>query len=185
MRTTYALSSPCAYKNHLIVRPQFFFVEAEDLLLELDQDRKKIRTESEDLCDALLDDFGGLPSAGKTDLDNYGVVNVSPPVVPNPYLPTFRVFSYNITGLQTSGTPLIDRSQGTTQSRGRKPSHHRGDHGNKATYCPEEEYRYSWKCILNNTWHSDPKAPSRSNQLWSPLGYAQVCSRALVSERVY
>ncbi|KAF9055285.1 hypothetical protein BDZ89DRAFT_13863 [Hymenopellis radicata] len=153
----------------------FFFVEAVDLLLDVDQG-KKIRmgtSDEEDLCDALLNDFGALPKAGKTDLDQYGVINVSPPVVPNPYLPTFRVYSYNISALRGSGVQTVDRNQETQNKRGRKPSHHRGDHGNKATYCKEEEYRHSWKCILNNTWHSDPDAPSRRNQLWSPLGYAQ------------
>jgi endopolyphosphatase len=126
----------------------------------------KARASHEDLCDAILDDFSRLPKAKDVKLDEYAVINVSPPVVPNPYVPTFRVFAYNVTG---SRQDLMGKKKG-----GRTPGHHRGNHGNKAKLCKEERYRDSWKCHLNSSWHSDPEAPSRTNRLWSPLGYAQV-----------
>ncbi|KAK0468387.1 Metallo-dependent phosphatase-like protein [Desarmillaria tabescens] len=143
----------------------FFFVEAIDLEFDLDRDSRAISLQNGDLCDALLEDFSALPKPSRTDLDNYGVINVSPPVVPNPYLPTFRIFSYNVTGFDASAVGVLKKD--------RKHSHHRGEHGNKDELCKEEPYRSSWKCQLNSTWHSDPDSPSRRNQLWSPLGYAQ------------
>ncbi|TRM67571.1 Metallo-dependent phosphatase-like protein [Schizophyllum amplum] len=54
-----------------------------------------------DLWETLVDDFGELPGEKKvTDLDEYAVVNVGPSVVPNPYVPTFRVYAYNVTGAE-------------------------------------------------------------------------------------
>jgi endopolyphosphatase len=113
------------------------------------------------LFDTLLTDFAAIPKAKDINLDNYAVINVSPSVVPNPYLPSFRVFSYNVTGAPTS-------------SLGRKHGHHRGDRKDKEKQCKLDAYRETWRCQLNDSWHSDPDAPSRSNQLWTPLGYAQV-----------
>ena len=49
------------------------------------------------LADMLLEDFSELPKKGKTDLDEFAVINVGPSVVPNPYVPTFRVYAYNAT----------------------------------------------------------------------------------------
>ncbi|KAJ7771372.1 hypothetical protein DFH07DRAFT_953545 [Mycena maculata] len=48
-----------------------------------------------------------------------------------------------------------------------------GDSKDKEKQCKLDEYRETWKCKLNESWHSDPDAPSRSNQLWTPLGYVQ------------
>ncbi|KAJ7700104.1 hypothetical protein B0H17DRAFT_279239 [Mycena rosella] len=135
----------------------FFFLEANDLELI---EPPKVANDG-DLFETLLTDFAAIPKAKDIDLDNYAVINVSPSVVPNPYLPSFRVFSYNVTGAPTS------------RLKGRKHGHHRGDRKNKETQCKLDEYRETWKCQLNESWHSDPNAPSRSNQLWTPLGYAQ------------
>jgi endopolyphosphatase len=134
------------------------------------QARRKITRE--ELYDTLLHEFSALPTKSK-DLDyaNYGVVNVSPPVVPNPYLPSFRVFSYN-----TTDASVDANAKGKKKKKGskRKHRHRRGDHGNKDSHCRKEEYRNTWKCYLNETWYSDPESPSRSNKQWTPLGYAQV-----------
>ena len=80
-----------------------------------------IKTHIDDLCDALLKDFADLPKAGKTDLSNYGVINVSPPVVPNPYLPTFRVFSYNITNADSARAREDFNDVDDQLKKGRKP----------------------------------------------------------------
>lgn len=122
-----------------------------------------------ELYETLLTEFAALPKESKNvSMDDYAVVNVSPPVVPNPYLPTFRIFTYNVTG---------GSDQVTSITKERHHGHRRGNHGNKDVHCKTEPYENSWKCHLNETWHSDPESPSRSNKLWTPLGYAQVkCS---------
>ncbi|KAJ7498910.1 hypothetical protein FB451DRAFT_1014537, partial [Mycena latifolia] len=144
----------------LLINPapssQFFFLEANDLELIEPPTVKN----NDGLFETLLADFAAMPKAKNVNLDNYAVINVSPSVVPNPYLPSFRVFSYNVTGAPTNRL-------------GRKHGHHRGDGKDKATQCKLDAYRETWKCQLNESWHSDPDAPSRSNQLWTPLGYAQ------------
>uniref|UniRef100_A0A0W0FJR2 Uncharacterized protein n=1 Tax=Moniliophthora roreri TaxID=221103 RepID=A0A0W0FJR2_MONRR len=143
----------------------FFFVEGIDLELEIGPQRSKV-TANSDLYQALIEDFGKLPSTKKVNLDEFGVINVSPPAVPNPYLPTFRIFSYNVSG--------YEMAQEQKRKGGRKPGHHRGDHGDKTVLCKEKPYSMSWKCHLSNdSWYSDPEAPSRMNTLWTPTGYAQ------------
>lgn len=156
---------------------QFFFTEADDLLIRQDHSSDRLRPSSarEELFDVLLRDFSALPkSLNKTDFDNYGVINVSPPVVPNPYLPTFRIFTYNITGI--AGSDITEDLKKKKKKKGskRRHGHRRGDHEDKKTLCKKLEYRDTWKCQLNEPWYSDPESPSRTNTLWSPLGYAQV-----------
>jgi endopolyphosphatase len=125
----------------------------------------------EELFDILLKDFAALPATPK--IDNYAVINVSPPVVPNPYLPTFRIFSYNITGAeQVPNAQNSKKKKKKKKKKKRRHGHHRGDHRDKKSYC--KEHQDTWKCRLDQPWHSDPGSPSRTNTLWSPLGYAQV-----------
>ncbi|THG95806.1 hypothetical protein EW026_g5912 [Hermanssonia centrifuga] len=50
------------------------------------------------LYTTLLKDFSHISKPDKAQYDSLAVVNVSPSVVPNPYLPSFRIFSYNISG---------------------------------------------------------------------------------------
>ncbi|KAL0579696.1 Endopolyphosphatase [Marasmius crinis-equi] len=157
----------------------FFFVEAVDLELEIEKgtvDRgKEIEINGEgDLYSAIIDDFATLPPVAKVKLDEYAVINVSPPVVPNPYLPTFRIFSYNVSGNEEAATVAKKKKKKGKKGGKRKPGHHRGKHGDKSVHCGEEPFRTSWKCHLSNdSWHSDPESPSRKNQLWTPTGYAQ------------
>ncbi|KAL0070755.1 Endopolyphosphatase [Marasmius tenuissimus] len=160
----------------------FFFVEAVDLELELDRQKDMPAGETPggveingegDLYSAIMDDFATLPSTSKVELDEYAVINVSPPVVPNPYLPTFRIFSYNISSVEAAVNKKKKKKKGKKGGK-RKPGHHRGKHGDKSVHCKEEPFQTSWKCHLSNdTWHSDPESPSRKNQLWTPTGYAQ------------
>lgn len=53
-----------------------------------------------DLYGTLLRNFTHMRKIPESKLDhgNYAVVNVAPSVVPNPYLPSFRIFAYNISG---------------------------------------------------------------------------------------
>ncbi|KAJ6599058.1 endopolyphosphatase [Mycena vulgaris] len=133
----------------------FFLLEAGDLALI----EPAKSAHQEDLFETLIADFAAIPKAKDINLDNYAVINVSPSVVPT-YLPSFRVYSYNVTGAPTNRL-------------GRKHGHHRGDRKDKAAQCKLDAYRETWRCQLNESWHSDADAPSRRNQLWTPLGYAQ------------
>ncbi|KAJ3985885.1 endopolyphosphatase [Lentinula detonsa] len=151
----------------------FFFVEAKDLESGNNNSRA---SKHNDLYDSLVVDFAQLPKPKKTDLDEYAIINVSPPVVPNPYLPTFRIFTYNITGVEkaladgssirhvnvidTGTERLLDQRQVKLRD---EPSH-----------CTDELYRNSsWKCRLQFDPPQNADAPSRTSRLWTPLGYAQ------------
>ena len=59
-----------------------------------------------DLWETLVNDFGEM-TKDKLDLDEYAVVNVGPSVVPNPYVPTFRVYAYNVTGAEGYGVAPV------------------------------------------------------------------------------
>ena len=62
-------------------------------------DTPETQRKKKDLYGTLLKEFAQMrKSIEKIDHDNYAVVNVAPSVVPNPYLPSFRIFSYNISG---------------------------------------------------------------------------------------
>jgi len=146
----------------------FFLLEAEDLQFPSESDLTPadgVVSAARGLYDTLVNDFGDLPKKGKTDYDNYGVVNVAPSLVPNPYLPSFRIFTYNITQAR-SETKLKKKKNK------RKHGHRRGN-GSKEELCKKKKYEDSWRCKLDEPWYSDPEAPSRVNTLWSPLGYAQ------------
>ncbi|EPQ59245.1 hypothetical protein GLOTRDRAFT_98318 [Gloeophyllum trabeum ATCC 11539] len=110
----------------------------------------------------LIEDFSDLPKSKKIDYDEYAVVNISPSVVPNPYLPSFRIFTYNITG----GPKKYLDSQ--------RKGHYRGPTMDRKKACRKgSAYQDTWWCQPHKPWHSDADAPSRTNALWAPLGYAQ------------
>ncbi|KAJ7228655.1 endopolyphosphatase, partial [Mycena pura] len=141
---------------------KYFFLEADDIWAAADAGLKTLQESNETgLFETLIGDFAAMPKAKDINLDNYATINVSPSVVPNPYLPSFRIFSYNVTGTATSRLKK-DRKHG-----------HPRDGKDRATQCKLDAYRETWRCQLNESWHSDPDAPSRRNQLWTPLGYAQ------------
>jgi endopolyphosphatase len=152
----------------LIICFQFFFLDAEDLhtFPKLDSQKSehgkfKVRSGGT-LYGSLLEEFSSLPNSPK--MTDYAVVNVAPSVVPNPYLPAFRVFSYNITGA-SGDTHMVNQK--------RKHGEHRNDRNSTAS-CENPDYQKTWRCHLDQPWNSDENSPSRSNQRWSPLGYAQV-----------
>ncbi|KAF9485346.1 hypothetical protein BDN70DRAFT_871374 [Pholiota conissans] len=152
----------------------FFLLDAGDLnaFPKLDSKKggsgnSKIRGEGT-FYDALLEEFSSLPKSPK--MTDYAAVNVAPSVVPNPYLPAFRIFSYNITGASNGAPPMV------TQRR--KHGEHRNDRNNSAS-CEHPDYQKTWRCHLDQPWHSDENSPSRTNQLWTPLGYAQFFIPAL------
>lgn len=59
-----------------------------------------LKKKKKDLYGTLLRNFTHMRKIPSADLDygDYAVVNVAPSVVPNPYLPSFRIFAFNISG---------------------------------------------------------------------------------------
>ncbi|KAI9063210.1 hypothetical protein FKP32DRAFT_734117 [Trametes sanguinea] len=136
-----------------------------------------------ELYKLLLQEFSDLPRAQNLNHDNYAVVNVAPSVVPT-YLPSFRIFAYNATGeaYQPGLLGAADEQPGTTAKTSSRSL--------KALIgglCEEEVFAKSWRCHLGQPWHSSAESPSRTNRLWTPLGYAQVghISMLVVSYHTY
>lgn len=164
----------------------FFFLESIDLDIIPDEYRESLAVQKKEihatgndlaLYDTLLAEFSALPTPKRTNLDEYAVVNVAPSVVPN-YRPSFRIYSYNVTETGAHDEPATTLDGGRKKPAPKKPPkrHHgrrRGDKGAKDKHCKEEEYNKSWKCHLDEPWNSDEESPSRRNQFWTPLGYAQ------------
>ncbi|KAG5724344.1 Endopolyphosphatase [Termitomyces sp. T112] len=140
----------------------FSFLESIDLEFVDNQDDGPEQQRKTPLYDTLMEEFAALPKKSEEiDYSDYAVVNTAPPVVPNPYLPSFRIFVYNVTGRLGY------------KANKRKHGHKRGGLADKTARCRLKENRDTWKCFLNGTWNSDPGSPSRSNKQWTPLGYAQ------------
>ena len=118
-----------------------------------------------ELYKLLMQEFADLPKYENLDHDNYGVVNVAPPVVPT-YLPSFRIFTYNTTGEPYQPGHLGEDEQPERPLRSMKDL--------VDALCADEAYENTWRCKLTQPWHASPKSPSRMNTLWTPLGYAQV-----------
>ncbi|KAI0638216.1 Metallo-dependent phosphatase-like protein [Trametes polyzona] len=127
-----------------------------------------LKHKKKELYKLLLQEFADLPSANALNHDNYAVVNVAPSVIPT-YLPSFRIYAYNTTGELYRAGQLGDAEAQPGPSRSLKTVV--GD------LCEEEEYENTWRCNLDQPWHSNPDAPSRTNRLWTPLGYAQYTLR--------
>lgn len=139
------------------------------------------------LVDVLFEDFGELPKKSKIDLDEFAVINVSPSVVPNPYLPSFRVFAYNISGANMISDAPEDTDGGSADSpeeskkkkkkkKGKKGRDHKHKHNggeNSTIDCKKEQNQEKWACRPKKPQHASEEAPSRTNTLWTPLGYAQ------------
>ncbi|TBU49566.1 Metallo-dependent phosphatase-like protein [Dichomitus squalens] len=123
-----------------------------------------LKQKKKELYKTLMQEFSDLPKYENLDHDNYGVVNVAPPVVPT-YLPSFRIFTYN-----TTGEPYEPGHLGEDEQPGRTPRSMKDVAG---PLCADEAYENTWRCKLTQPWHSSPRSPSRRNTLWTPLGYAQ------------
>jgi hypothetical protein len=124
----------------------------------------------------LLKDFSELPK--DVDYGDYGVINVSPSVVPA-YFPSFRIFNYNVSSeaVEEALERKERRLRGETFRKKKPPHGHRKPDPRKprTDQCKRDKYKDSWRCHFSkDDWRSDPEAPSRKNGLMSPLGYAQV-----------
>ncbi|EKM59064.1 uncharacterized protein PHACADRAFT_249247 [Phanerochaete carnosa HHB-10118-sp] len=151
----------------------FFFLDARTLESDGSMDGGSAHTSGKhkDLYATLLKDFDHLYKTEKDlDYDGIAVVNVAPSVVPSPYLPSFRIISYNITGSRYVPGLLGDSDTGS----GDNHQHYLGDFMDRERLCQgSSSFNESWRCRLNSPWHSSPHSPSRTNRLFTPLGYAQ------------
>lgn len=174
--------SPASAAPHALTRavcPQhmnadhFFFLEADDLELPASpRAARRVGAASHDaLYAALISDFEDLPRRAKIDAGDYAVVNVAPAVVPNPYTPGFRVFSYNITGAEGrvaggggsrgkeggfGGERITPDDEASEADDGReehveatgkrKHGHHRGGKGDKQSGCKKGPWADTWRC---------------------------------------
>ncbi|KAI0660952.1 hypothetical protein C8Q70DRAFT_912248 [Cubamyces menziesii] len=164
----------------------FFLLDAEQLgnrttrsddapfVPALDEPASVLKHNKKELYRLLLQEFSDLPRAQNLNHDNYAVVNVAPSVVPT-YLPSFRIFAYNTTGEAylpgQLGNASLDESQPGRPSRSLKAL--------SGALCADAEHAESWRCHLEEEWHSNPESPSRMNRLWTPLGYAQYTLRKM------
>lgn len=191
--------------------PQFFFLQYEDTILpgenadadadvrtrkfsrraalprgrrsELSEDDEVSGSSHSSLADTLLGDFANLPGKADTDMDEFAVINVGPSVVPNPYVPTFRVFAYNTTGdgysqsendaLEVEGS---DDDEDEVNAARRDHSHKHPNRKKEKAECKKkkEKNKDKWACRPRKAHHASGRSPSRTNRLWSPLGFAQV-----------
>jgi endopolyphosphatase len=134
-----------------------------------------VLSDASGLYKTLIHDFAMIPDFNDSSgYDNYTIINVSPSVVPNPYVPAFRIFVYNITRADDEVGARMKKKKGGK----RKHGHGHGGKG-KGKECEKPPYRDTWGCQLKEPWHSDENSPSRKNGLWTPLGYAQVRSHVI------
>jgi endopolyphosphatase len=173
-----------------LIDTEFYYVSVADLDVRPEGDTPLFQSSKKGtIYDEVMASFEALPETSEQlNYDDYAIVSVSPALVPNPYLPTFRIFSYNISGLQSSSVGAVGEDeylQKTKMGRAARWMHlpyRHGDHGNNSPQCRSASYRDSWKCKRLRSWRSDGLAPSRKNSLWSPLGYAQVRRRVFILE---
>ncbi|KAH9943409.1 uncharacterized protein BXZ73DRAFT_97450 [Epithele typhae] len=149
----------------------FFLLDAEQLAhrpnvsMTSEHEVTILKSKKKELYQSLVQAFSVLPKAENMDLDNFGIVNVAPSLIPT-YLPSFRIFVYNTTGKHYEAG-RAERQEG---------GHRRRSHSMKdvvGPLCDDMEYANTWRCKLTQVWHSNAHSPSRRNMLWTPLGYAQ------------
>ncbi|KAG2145766.1 Metallo-dependent phosphatase-like protein [Suillus clintonianus] len=155
--------------GHLNV-DHFSFLGADDI------DMSTETSSSSTLFETLIAGFSEIPEPlVDTHYDNYAVVNVNGAIVPNPYIPSFRIFTYNTTGLSSftsdvGSDPYLQTIKATQRQR---TLNHEQVRTFKKPKCERKECRSTWRCQFDKPRHSDSQSPSRRNSLWSPLGFAQ------------
>jgi endopolyphosphatase len=180
----------------------FFWLDVHDLSMEpTDPD---IHAKRSVLHEDLREDISDLPE--EIHHSDYVVVNVAPSVIPA-YLPSFRVYQYNIT--EYAGPKVSDGQSFTRESWDaldvgnivddedeedesievppRRPARsvhstrrigttgkrkHRHRHPEKPD-CSKPENSEKYACRPWGPRHANSTSPSRTNTLWSLLGYAQ------------
>ncbi|KAG2141513.1 hypothetical protein BD769DRAFT_1650743 [Suillus cothurnatus] len=149
---------------------QFSFLDADDIDMSMKTSLKGT------LFKTLIADFSEIPEPLEdTHYGNYAVVNVNAAIVPNPYIPSFRIFTYNTTGLSgfvedIGSDPYLQTTKATQR---RRALTHEQVRAFKKPKCERKKSCSTWRCQFNKPWHTDSESPSRRNSLWSPLGFAQ------------
>jgi endopolyphosphatase len=173
----------------------FFWVDIEDVMEEPREPDAHIHMRAkefealyqrEELHNTLHKDFKDLSERRKVHYDDYAVINVGPSVIPE-YLPSFRIFQYNTTGYDgplSLPSHAYRASASATDADGGKEHEERRKKGSKRKHghrhpgkpdCSRKGNKDRWACRPWGPRHASPDSPSRSNRLWSLLGYAQVC----------
>lgn len=169
---------------------QFFLLDSADLARpslsetpdNIDDHPIGLQRKYKELYDNLLKDFAGLPKASQNiNHDNYAVVNVAPALVPNPYLPSFRIFVYNTTGIAYTPGDLGHNAQLDSEATETHGTDNRLS-DLAASLCANPANENTWRCKLDQPWHSNESSPSRENRLWTPLGYAQVSATRWIGD---
>jgi len=128
-------------------------------------------SKKKDLYRLLMRSFDRLEEPSQLDLDAFSVIHTSPSVVPNPYLPSLRIWGYNVSGLDVVGLNEKTASNTSGLKKGKPPRHGRPS----KKRCKRREDKFKWWCQLpERPWYSDENAPSRKNGPLTPLGYVQV-----------
>lgn len=168
----------------------FFWVDIEDVMEEPREPRLRAKDfealyQREELHNTLHKDFKDLRALRKVHFDDYAVINVSPSVIPE-YLPSFRIFQYNTTGYEgplslpshAYRAMATDADEGGEHEERRRKKGSKRKHGHrhpKKPDCSRKGNQDRWACRPWGPRHASADSPSRSNRLWSLLGYAQVC----------
>lgn len=163
----------------------FFWVDIEDVMKEPREPRMRATdfealSQREWLHNTLHKDFKDLNALRKVHYDDYAVINVGPSVLPE-YLPSFRIYHYNTTGYENSSSLPSHAYRATVtdtdvhEENRKKGSKRRHGHRHpKKPDCTQKRNKDRWACRPWGPRHASRDSPSRSNRLWSLLGYAQV-----------
>ncbi|WOO77660.1 Endopolyphosphatase [Vanrija pseudolonga] len=119
----------------------------------------------------LVKSFGEIPGPQNVKHKDYTVMNVGPSVIPT-YIPSARIYSYNITGVTLDDfvpTPFVPLPQDPSDEDDVEIEKKKGK---KSCKLPENEDKPH--CTFKRKpRYSSPEAPSRKNKPLSPLGFAQ------------
>src|ERR1700749_5099282 len=114
---------------------KFAYIGTKDL--ENPPEDDSVKKKQQDLFGILLRAFSKVKNLTQLDMDTYSVVHGSPSVVPNPYLPSLRIWGYNISGMNNAGLK-IDSS--VEQVRKGEVRHTRP----KKKRCKRREDKHKW-----------------------------------------
>ena len=121
---------------------------------------------------SLLDQFEHFAEPKEFKHKDYTVMNVGPSVLPT-YIPSARIFSYNISGVELEDEMEFSRVKRLPLPQDPADDDDEDDlKGKKDCKKPENEDKP--RCTFKRKpRYSSPESPSRSNKPLTPLGYTQ------------
>jgi len=170
----------------------FTYVGTKDL--QKPPEEEGFKSKKKELYSMLMKSFSKLDDTAKLNMDTYSIIHTSPSIVPNPYLPSMRVWGYNVSGLDLNsetvreadgGAHPSEAEDGTNKKKKKKKKPKEPDTARPGKKrCKKLEDKYKWWCQLpEREWFTDEDAPSRKNGPLSPLGYTQFWVPKLDDER--